>query len=1224
MRRPPRTRRPGRIPRAEPLEPRALLSLGATWLGQDGSDFAGRSSPVSDGLADIHIRVSGLDPGTPLGFVDIQPLGGGLWRSDGRGADLVVVRPGPAADQVDLYFNPYQTDPGRPYQIDLSQGESPTTTVWLTGGPVDGNLRLDSARIQAAWLGQQGTDRVGPRNAVGPDGFADARISLSNLSVIASVRTITITEPGGERWSWGPDNSGAWEVDASFDGTSALVSMGFDRNPEDVPLSIRVGYSDNSTDTVVVRAGAVDPGLPIDNSASLPALTWGAIRSTWLGQDGQGSRRGDVHLRIDGLPTGRAISSASLGDLAGYSWAWKGSTSDSFYTDAYARGLDLARPNGSTSADLFFDPVRDESGSSMTLRLLLDDGSTWLDSVSGGFADPALRAPSPISTSTVAHPGDDLSTMANQYGHVHLTAGNYALSSPLVLTRAVAISADPGAVLLFRQPAMAAPWTAAIKILAGNTSLEGFSVRFDGPIRWNSSVNYGPAVIGLRDNLDPPATSPMVGITLQSLDLQGPPADPSGATWQEAIDLIRLAGGEGGTIKGNILQGGPVEFLYGPWTITHNTSQGTMPGTYSFGVFIGHATHDLVLSNNLAQPIAGSGKTWRFLVLTVGGYNDTIRGNSSVGIGPKDGDTIPDMNAAEVVLTESYRIAYEGSVASVSGDGRVVRIFEPQAAHPQSGDAMAVLDGPGSGQYRRILMVLDPTTVLLDAPLPSGTSAVSIATGFIGTTFDNNTIDCRGGSAACDLVLGGNLFGVVVTGNKLLGGAPFQITAAPTESPVRWGWSEAPALGLSIVGNTFQDNARAGVLGVNRLSGTRMASGRTYVSASFRDNSFVIEPGSNLRRLMNFGDDSALDAGEVQLELAGNRLASASGGSDVLMIHIGAATIGGQAIRSIDIPLIVPLPAPVPFPILPSPPGLSLVNDTGPSSSDGITNDPTIRIQPATGAVSFEYRVEDQARYLPVNALTIRPADLTDGFVTIHVRSVTEGGIRGPDASIRFLLRTAGPPAVSGLALNGSSVVFGTVVGASGYQYWVEGRGNLVDLANSTNFTVPDLGSGVFRVAVRAIDLAGNAGPESWLTIDRTPAPSVLPRPPLISATWMGQDGRDLVGPSPKLSGDGQVDAHIRLTNLTGVVARFELRALGANGTRWRSDGKSGLPRLAVLGNPTSRTYDLYFQPARRESGRTYQVSVFMADGSIMVFRVVGGLTIPRLSLMVARLRARR
>ncbi len=81
---------------------------------------------------------------------------------------------------------------------------------------------------------------------------------------------------------------------------------------------------------------------------------------------------------------------------------------------------------------------------------MFDDGTMALVPVAGGAADPSLP-PAPAATSVTAHPGDNLNVLANQYGTVHLSAGTYTLTHPLVLSNPVTITADPGATLLFAQ-----------------------------------------------------------------------------------------------------------------------------------------------------------------------------------------------------------------------------------------------------------------------------------------------------------------------------------------------------------------------------------------------------------------------------------------------------------------------------------------------------------------------------------------------------------------------------------------------------------------------------------------------------------------------------------------------------------------------------------------------------------------------------------------------------
>ncbi|MCA1685000.1 MAG: hypothetical protein LC745_03255 [Planctomycetia bacterium] len=290
----------------------------------------------------------------------------------------------------------------------------------------------------------------------------------------------------------------------------------------------------------------------------------------------------------------------------------------------------------------------------------------------------------------------------------------------------------------------------------------------------------------------------------------------------------------------NRLKGGTTELTGGPWQVTGNAYTGTMPNTFTYCAFGTHYTRDLTLSNNRVQPSGPSGKTWRFLVMTQAGVGDVIAGNTVVGVGPMDTDAMPSPNASEVILTEAYTVHYEGMVSSVSPDGRTLQIFQPQGGQARTGDVVAILSGPQAGQWRTVAQVLNPTTYVLDTPVAPGRFAVSLVTGFVNETFQGNTEDVRGSSAAGDLVLVGNQFGVKVRDNTYLGGSSgFKITACPSQSPVTWGWTHAPLLGATIEGNTFVDTIHGGSLDVEHNAYATSDAGRVYFSGTFSDNTGI-------------------------------------------------------------------------------------------------------------------------------------------------------------------------------------------------------------------------------------------------------------------------------------------------------------------------------------------------------------------------------------------------
>jgi hypothetical protein len=1001
------------------LEERRLLSgtpVG-TWLGQDGHDLVGPSSLLSpDGVQDIHIAITGLPADRTITFADVQGLGGGDWQYNGPwGPWLAAIVRAPGSTSADLYIEPSQKETGRPFSVSLKYDDGSTTGFWLTGGTADPNLRMPDVALQLQWVGQDGHDLAGPGPSVGPDGIQDVHLRLSHLSSSAGIAAVLVTGPNGALWQYG--------LNALADNNAELVLNTSDRSQADLymnpvgdlngrQLTVQVVYADKTTDTAHVLGGPTNPTLAVPPPAPV-TLTGNQVAAQWVGQDGQNLvGPGDVHVTLAGLPAGHTMVAATLSDGIAGSWAYQNNAPAGFYADPFALPLAIRSSNASaTAADLDFPPIRNEAGTTMSLRLVFDDGTTTMTQFAGASSDPGLRSPAPAVTSVVAHPGDNLNALANQFGSVRLTAGTYNLSQPLILNNPVKITADPGATLVFSQKNTDAPWTAAIKIESGRTTLDGFAVRFATPVRWNLNVFYGPAVIGTTDNLDSAGhNDARAGIVLTHLDLQSPPAS---SAWEEAPRLIRVVTASGGQIAGNTLKGGTTEFLNGPWQIVNNTYNGTVPNTYSFAAFAGHNTHDLVLTGNTAQPVGASGKTWRFLVLTVSGANDLVANNRVVGIGPQDSDTVPGANAPEIVLTEAYSVHFEGTPAAISPDSRIVQIPGPQGNPARPGDVVSILDGPNAGQWRRITQVISPTAYMLDQPLPQGASAISIATGFVDESFTGNTIDSRGSSVAADLVLAGNHYGTQVVNNHLLGGSQaFLIAAAPTEQPVFWGWTHAPFFGGVIAGNTITDALGGGVLTVSHSLAIKTNKGRVYMSASLTNNTVEWTDAFLAHRTqigatgplwaLTIGDTGSIDTGELVVQASGNRVRGPAGFAPGASLLVNSATLNGQA--QLDQKLTLPTAPP------PAPANLRLVNPRGTGANASVTVDGRLQFDPVLGASGYEYRLTSKSTYTSIGTQTsFLPAGLAPGTNTVLVRAFNGAGQRGPDASITFVSSPAVP-----------------------------------------------------------------------------------------------------------------------------------------------------------------------------------------------------------------------
>jgi len=901
------------------LEPRCLLSTvpAANWIGQDLHDFAGGLNPgTGNGVQDIHIALSNLPAARTITSIDVKGYGGGEWVVNIGAYNVYngVLQRTAGSTTADLYLDPYMNETGRTFAVTLNYDDGSSALVTLIGGTANANLRMPQDSAVVSWIGQDGQDFTGPTPAVGPDGNQDVHLALSHLFPSTGIQSVEVSLSPTVAWESGLNPNLHWNAELNRSGIDPTIADYYfspDRDLYGQVLSVDVTYADGKVDHTTVVAGHSSPTLKMPAQAPV-SVTWDTFQAQWLGQDGQNFvGTGAVHVSLANLPSTHAVASVTLSDASGIDWNYTKPGSGFTSADPSAGVLGLQVPGDATKADLSFIPQRDESGKTLTVVVTLDNGTLLATHLNGGAADTGLLAPLPASSSVVAHPGDDLNDLANRYGTVRLVAGFYPMDQPLVLSHPVTIKADPGATILFSQDASAPTWTAAIKVLASHTTLDGFAVRFTGPVRWTSGISYGPAVVGVADNYDPWSADPRVGLMFSHLDLQGPPASTS---WEETPSLFRLVNAESGSVVDNRLKGGTTEFIGGPWTITGNNYVGTPANTFTYAAFGGHYTHDLTLANNVITPAASSGKTWRFLVLTQEGRDDVVQNNFVSGVGPMNNDTVANPNAPEVILTEAYRLHYEGYAAAVSPDGFVAQIPSPQNGAARTGDVLSILSGPQAGQWRTIVQALSSTAYLLDAPILGGSFAVSIATGFANETFQGNTIDERGSSIANDLVLAGNQYGVNVSGNHFLGGNyAFSISAYPTEQPNIWGWSYAPVLGATIDGNTIQDTLHGAGIDVAHSPYAKSTAGRVYFSGEFNNNlgiwsdAFVAaNVGAGPAYVLTIGDAMSFDPAEIQLAMSGNQIQGQASVVNQPTILVPSATINGSPMTagSLTLPTI--------------------------------------------------------------------------------------------------------------------------------------------------------------------------------------------------------------------------------------------------------------------------------------------------------------------------------
>ena len=171
----------------------------------------------------------------------------------------------------------------------------------------------------------------------------------------------------------------------------------------------------------------------------------------------------------------------------------------------------------------------------------------------------------------------------------------------------------------------------------------------------------------------------------------------------------------------------------------------------------------------------------------------------------------------------------------------------------------------------------------------------------------------------------------------------------------------------------------------------------------------------------------------------------------------------------------------------PAAPSIALTNDTGISSSDRITTDPTISYGAAENGGALLYKVDGAA-----NFSTTLPNFATDGSAdgvhTVSVQQRDAAGNFGAVASLSFILDTAAPAAPS-VALahdtgssatdhltNNAAIVYGGAENGATLLYKADGAVNFSTVAPTF------AGDGAHTVTVAQRDIAGNIGASSSLT----------------------------------------------------------------------------------------------------------------------------------------------
>ena len=387
------------------LEQARSSRLSARWIGQDGHDYAGPNGGLGPSdIQDIHIALAGLDPRLEVVFVEVSSTNGNVWRfAEKPDSCCAVFKRQKAARTGDVYFEPAWVETGRPFHVLVRYDDGSTVETDLRGGKADHKLRVTTVALAARWIGQDRQDRTGTGPSVGADGSQDVRIDLSRLSTKLNLLGLRITAPGGASWEAGTNPKLLSSADLVRDPKDPSQADLFFQPVADMSgqrLKLTAVYQDDQVDATTVAAGRCDPKLRV-SQPPLPRLT--ALRATaaWLGQDGSNPNRpGDVHVVISGLPAGAGFAGAVLANSQRGMWVYRRNDRAAVAADTSAEPLLVKPRSDGKSLDMFFPPSRDESKSTMTLRLIATDGRSSIVRFPGGSCDLAKR-----SLGAAEHPG---------------------------------------------------------------------------------------------------------------------------------------------------------------------------------------------------------------------------------------------------------------------------------------------------------------------------------------------------------------------------------------------------------------------------------------------------------------------------------------------------------------------------------------------------------------------------------------------------------------------------------------------------------------------------------------------------------------------------------------------------------------------------------------------------------------------------------------------------
>jgi hypothetical protein len=245
-------------------------ALHATFLGQDGGNYAGQSCKTGTTSDNVHIHLEGLRTNSqPSAYTLQEQMGTGVWATPCNPvSNWLLYASSSRSGEADLYFKPYRDAPEKTeYVITIQYNDGKMETVSTIGSQVK---LLETSPIpevtppadsipQATFLGQDGGSYAGKGCATG-DAPDNIHIRLKGLKTDVQVISFQVADSTG-LWAFPCDPVSNWliRVISESPGQADLYFKPYRAAPDGTIYTVTIQYSDGTIQSGPVVGRLVQP-----------------------------------------------------------------------------------------------------------------------------------------------------------------------------------------------------------------------------------------------------------------------------------------------------------------------------------------------------------------------------------------------------------------------------------------------------------------------------------------------------------------------------------------------------------------------------------------------------------------------------------------------------------------------------------------------------------------------------------------------------------------------------------------------------------------------------------------------------------------------------------------------------------------------------------------------------------------------------------------------------